>query len=413
MKILQICKKFPYPAKDGESVAILNIAAALKSVGCRIDLLAMNTTKHWVDNPMDIQKLQYYDHIYAVPVDNRLSIGGALSALVKGDSYHVSRYRNEDFARKLVEVLKTHHYDVVQMETVYLSHYVDLVRAHTDALIVLRAHNVEHEIWQRITKNTRFAPKRWYLSLLTQQLKNYELEHFNKYDFIVAISNRDMQHIKSLGYNNGTTFTPVGVKRLHSVRIPATSANGATVRVGFIGSLDWMPNLEGIHWFLNHVWPSILKSYSNVELHIAGRNTPTDIFQLHGKDRITVHGEVPDAEQFVLSCDVMIVPLFSGSGMRVKIIESMLLGRPIVTTSIGLEGIPARHEKEILIADSPNDFICQLSKLIEHPNLRLQLAQRAQQLLKEEYDLQKFATELVHAYRTHLATKRRAKETSL
>ena len=413
MKILQICKKFPYPAKDGESVAILNIAAALKSVGCCIDLLAMNTTKHWVDNPMEIQKLQYYDHIYTVPVDNRLSIGGALSALMKGDSYHVSRYRNEDFARKLVEVLQTHRYDVVQMETVYLSHYVDLVRAHTDALIVLRAHNVEHEIWQRITKNTRFAPKRWYLSILTQQLKNYELEHFNKYDFIVAISNRDMQHIKSLGYNNGATFTPVGVKRLDAVQIAPVPKRRARVRVGFIGSLDWMPNLEGIHWFLHHVWPTLLKSYRNVELHIAGRNTPDDIFQHHGKDRIYVHGEVPDAEQFVLSCDVMIVPLFSGSGMRVKIIESMLLGRPIVTTSIGLEGIPARHEREILIADTPNDFIHQLSKLIEQPTLRIELAQQAQKLLKEEYDLQKFAIALVEAYRIHLASKRSAKETSL
>ncbi len=400
MKILQLCKKFPYPPKDGESIAILNIAHAMHKLGCEMHLLAMNTTKHYVEDTRAIENLGIYSQIYTVDVDNRLKIKDAAIHLLSGDSYHIARFRSEKFGLKLKELVNQFDYDVVQMETIYLSHYVDIVKTNSNALVALRAHNIEHEIWDRITQNTRFLPKRWYIHKLTQQLKNYEVDHLNKYDFIAAISNKDLLNIKSLGYKNGAIFTPVGVD-VAGLKITRSREDQSPFKIGFIGSLDWTPNHQGIRWFIREVWPSLKEKFSDVELHIAGRNTPKSLLQ-QNVDRLFVHGEVNDAQEFVQSCHAMVVPLFSGSGMRVKIIESMTLGCPTVTTSVGLEGINAKHRKHIAIANTKEEFVKELSELIQSPVHRKRMASNAHKFILENYDNLRLVGELIHKYDMHL-----------
>ncbi len=403
MKILQLCKKFPYPTKDGESVAIINIASAMKSLGCELHLLAMNTTKHYVEDIEAIRSLDIYSEVHAVEIDNRLHIKDAAIHLLAGESYHIARFKSEEFNDKLIELLRQNDYDVVQMETVYLSHYVDTVKTHSSALISLRAHNIEHEIWDRITHNTSFLPKKWYVGKLTSQLRKYEIEHLNKYDFIAAISNKDLINIKSLGYKNGAIFTPVGVDTA-SIDFRPKEVLPDRFKIGFIGSLDWMPNLAGVQWLIREVWPALKAAYPHVELHIAGRNTPKSIRQLQG-ERLHVHGEIEDAAAFVKSCDTMVVPLFSGSGMRVKIIESMTLGCPTVTTSVGLEGINAKHRSHIAIANTKEEFISELSRLVDSPDYRQSLAQNAYHFIQENFDNLKLARELFDQYEQHIAKK--------
>ncbi len=389
--------------KDGESVAIINIASALKAMGCEMQLLAMNTSKHFVENIKAIDTLDIYSEVHAVSVDNRLNIKDAARAMIVGESYHIARFKSEEFGEKLKELLQTHSYDVVQMETVYLSHYIDIVKQYSNALISLRAHNIEHEIWDRISKNTSFVLKKWYVGKLTEQLKQYEIQHLNKYDFIVAISNKDLINIKSLGYKNGAIFTPVGVD-IEKHRFRMASGNKEAFKIGFIGSLDWMPNLAGIQWFIEEVWQTLKKDFPDVELHIAGRNTPKAIWQLES-ERLLVHGEIEDATAFVSACDAMVVPLFSGSGMRVKIIESMTLGCPTVTTSVGLEGINAKHKTHIAIANTKQEFVKELTQLIQSPDYRKRLAENAHQFIKDNFDNFKLAQELYEQYASHIKEK--------
>ena len=131
---------------------------------------------------------------------------------------------------------------------------------------------------------------------------------------------------------------------------------GEIASISFIGSLDWIPNLEGLNWFIEEVWPGIIKKNSKIKLHIAGRNTPESIRALNS-DNIIIEGEVDDAKAFINAHPIMIVPLLSGSGMRVKILEGMALSRVVISTSIGMEGIEATDKKEILKADTPQEFI--------------------------------------------------------
>ena len=145
MKILQLCKKFPYPQKDGESIAIANLSKALVKLGCEVHLLAMNTSKHYVDLENVEQETEHYSEVYAVEVDNAIRPMDALGNLIRGQSYHVSRFESEHFRRNLIKLLKKQQFDVIQLETLYLAPYLDAIREHSDAVIAMRAHNVEHE----------------------------------------------------------------------------------------------------------------------------------------------------------------------------------------------------------------------------------------------------------------------------
>lgn len=398
MRILQLCKKFPFPLKDGESIAVTNLGKALHELGCEISLLAMNTSKHKADTTRIPSELAHYKEIYTVEVDNRLKPVDALVNLFSGESYHISRFISKDFETRLISLLQTDSFDIIQLETLYLAPYLNTIRKHSNAVIAMRAHNVEHEIWERITAQSGFILKKWYLRYLTDKLKRFEMETLNEYDFLVAISERDLNKFKNLGYQNGAIASPVGID-INAYKLPAPVFHGSPARsIFFIGSLDWMPNTEGLNWFLQEVWPGVKSDHSDIEFHIAGRNTPAGLMALSG-DRLKVHGEIANAHEFIKSHQIMVVPLFSGSGMRVKILEGMALGKTIITTSLGLEGIPATHNKNILIADTAAEFIEALERCYKESDLMNSIGQNAKQFVRDHFDSLEIAQKLLESYR--------------
>ena len=196
MKILQLCKKFPYPLKDGESIAVTYMSKALNELGCELTLLAMNTVKHYYD----IQQLpSHYDHysdIRTIKIDNRLHPKDAFLNLFSDESYHIARFVSEEYRRELIQLLKKNKYNIIQLETLYLAPYIATIRQYSDAIIVMRSHNVEHEIWDRIASNTKLLPKRMYLKHLTEKLKQFEINHLNRYDIMAAITQRDLDYFR-------------------------------------------------------------------------------------------------------------------------------------------------------------------------------------------------------------------------
>ena len=396
MKILQLCKKFPYPLKDGESIAVTTLSRALRELGCQVSLLAMNTHKHFFNSNGCPEALSHYKDIFKVPVDNRVKPTEAFLNLFSRESYHIARFISPAFQRQLIEVLKNNTYDLIQLETPYLSPYIPTIRKYSDALIAMRAHNVEHEIWERIAENTAFFPKRWYLKHLARKLCRYEVEQLKQYDILVAITQRDLDFFRKLGYRKAAVVAPIGVRS--EAYQPDYDSYRRPLSLSFIGSLDWMPNQEGLQWFINQVWTSLEKKYPNLELHIAGRNTPEDLkHKLAGKN-VFVHGEVPDAHQFINNHSLMVVPLLSGSGMRAKILEGMALGRVVLTTSVGLEGIAARPGREVLVADAPEQFVSHIeSCLLQGPQLE-RMGRQACHFVASQYDSLSIARRLLDSY---------------
>nr|MBX2814431.1 glycosyltransferase family 4 protein [Saprospiraceae bacterium] len=262
--------------------------------------------------------------------------------------------------------------------------YVPFIRMHArHAIISMRAHNVEHEIWDRIAAHTSFTPKKWYIKHLSEKLKDYEISRINSYDLLVSITEKDRQLFRQLGRKGETINIPIG---LDSKGYTAKSnSDTSPLSISFIGSLDWMPNIEGLSWFLESIWPVLTPVFPSLELHIAGRNCPDWLNNL-GLRNVIVHGEVADSRDFLLQHPISIVPLRSGSGMRAKILEAMALGRVVITTTIGLEGILAQHQENLLVADDAKDFLACLRFCFQNESICQKISQNARLFIETHFD---------------------------
>ncbi len=402
MKILQLTKKFPFPLKDGESIAITNLAKAMNDLSCEVTLLSMNTKKHFFDTSKLPKDFNHYKNIHSVEIDNELKAKDAFLNLFSKESYHIARFVSEDFKNQLIHILQEESFDVIQLETLYLAPYIATIREHSNAIVAMRAHNVEHEIWERIASNTPKKLKKWYLEHLTDKLKKYEISHLNDYDLLVPITERDLQQFRDFGYKNGAKVTPIGVDQTQYD--PDYSVFEKELSISFIGSLDWMPNLEGLEWFLKEVWPKAVKEFPKLSLHIAGRNTPEWMLQME-VENIHIHGEVPCAPTFVNQHPMTLVPLLSGSGMRAKILEGMALGKVVLTTSVGLEGIDGRDKKEVLLANTSEAFLEAIRYCYEHKKDLPQIGKAAHDFVTGRYDNLEVAKRLAKVYREYLEEK--------
>jgi glycosyltransferase involved in cell wall biosynthesis len=172
--------------------------------------------------------------------------------------------------------------------------------------------------------------------------------------------------------------------------------------MSFIGSLDWMPNQEGLQWFLENVWQKLIKRFPNLSLHVAGRNTPKWMLNMNVKN-VKFHGEVPCAPTFINQHPIMVVPLLSGSGMRAKILEGMALGRVVLTTKIGLEGIGAESKKEVLVADKVDEFIDAIEYCYEKKENLYRIGHNAIEFVNQNYDNLQIANKLAVSYKSLIA----------
>ncbi len=382
MRILQVCNKFPYPPRDGGAIATLNISRAFAKIGHGVTVLAMNTTKHYF-NPMDLpEELSEEVMFHAVNIRNEVNSADAFISLILNRSYNVQRFISKQFNDKLREILKEYGpYDIVQLEGIYLAPYIRTIRAYSKAKIVLRAHNIENLIWKRKAANATTFLRKKYLSILARQLRDYETARLKDIDALVPISPIDKLEFDRMGYSGKVHVCPASYDEK---TIIASEAPAPHQSIFFLGALDWAPNVEGLEWFIHNVWRKVIGHHPDLILHIAGRNMPEKIKFLHAPN-VNVLGEVEDACQFMNMHNILIVPLFSGSGMRVKIIEGMAVGKVIITTPVGVEGISARNGEHLLIASTPEDFSKQILKCLKEKSFCEHLSLNASRFARENY----------------------------
>ena len=384
MNILQLCNKMPYPPKDGGSIAILSLSKALVELGHKVTILAMNTSKHYFsvdDIPKELKsKINFHD----VFVDTKINpLNLIINLLFSKFPYNAKRFISTKFKNKLINILKNNDYDIVQLEGLYLCPYINVVKEYSKAKVVYRAHNIEHEIWERTAAKQHNIVKKRYLKILTNRLKKFEISLINQYDAVVPITERDSIHLNKLGNDKPVHVLPTGINtnELNSVNIKNDFPS-----LFYIGALDWTPNQEGIIWFLDNIWINIFDKYKELKFYIAGRNAPQWFINKLKKKNIFYLGEIDNAYEFMASKSIMIVPLLSGSGMRIKIIEGMALGKTIISTSIGAEGINITNNENILIADNPNDFVCMIDKILNNKALFDNIGKNAINFVKNNYD---------------------------
>jgi len=240
------------------------------------------------------------------------------------------------------------------------------------------------------------GPKKQYLDLLSKRLKKFETGFLNSYDLLVPITLRDAALLIRLGNTKPVHVSQTGIET-SSLTPDFSQTEHPTIF--HIGALDWAPNQEGILWFLQNCWGYLLVKYHDLKFYIAGRNAPEWFTRkIQGKNVVFL-GEIENAHQFINSKSIMIVPLFSGSGMRIKIIEGLALGKAIVSTTIGTEGINTTNRENIMVADSKEDFIGAISELIENKPLFEKIGLNANRYIHENFDNTVIAKRLVDFYK--------------
>ncbi|OFY88017.1 MAG: hypothetical protein A3F72_08590 [Bacteroidetes bacterium RIFCSPLOWO2_12_FULL_35_15] len=394
MKILQICSKIPFPPKDGGSIAMDILTHGLIECGNEVKVLAINTPKHFINEADIDQEYKNKTSYQLVFIDTAVKPLAAFLNLFSGKSYNISRFYSKEFEKVLIELLSSQQYDVVQLETLWVAPYVETIRKHSKAKIVLRSQNVEYAIWERLAEASGNPLKKAYLKLLAKRLKKYELGMLNKYDGIATITELDAVSFKNSGCKSPIIHIPFGID---TKKYKADTSTTEFPSVFHIGAMDWMPNSDAVKWFLEKVWEKVQIQHPNVKLYLAGRNMPDWMKQLKIKN-IVVVGEVEDSHKFINSKSIMIVPLTSGGGMRVKIIEGMALGKTIISTAVGAEGIDYENNKNILIANTETEFIEALNKCISDRSFSDNMAQNAKSLVENKYDNLKICKKLSDFY---------------
>ncbi len=399
-RILFVCVRMPYPARDGGSIAMWNMISGFYHAGWEVTVMAMNTVKHFVvlkNLPEEIRRMAEF-HSVEVDTEPRLPemLGNLLFSI---KSYHVQRFHQAAFEHALTDLLKREKFDIIQCETLYMSAYVPAMRKYSQAKISLRAHNIEHEIWERRMKNETNPVKELYLDVTTRRIKKYEEGVYGSalYDVLVPITSRDATRIEKMGWKGKSSVCPSGF------HFGEKDTEGAAERpsIFYLGALDWEPNREGVRWFLKEVWPGLQKAYPAVKFYLAGRSMPADLLKWKAPGVVVV-GEVDDAQEFMASKDILISPIFSGSGMRVKLVEAMAAGKPIVATPIAVEGLGVTHGEHLFLAEEPRIFAQSIATLIERPELADHLGKQAQAYCRAKFDNLSLVKKLAEFYDTLL-----------
>lgn len=376
---MQICPRIPFPPHDGGAIAMYDVVSNLSELGHQVTVLAINTPKHF--QPANV--LEDKARLIPVFVDTSLSVWDAIRNLFKPIPYNLERFISPEVEARLTQLLQHETFDVIQIEGLFVAYYVDVIRKICKTPVVLRAHNVEYLIWERLAWNESNALKKAYIKYLAKGIKRFETEYINKFDAIAAITEQDKTRFEEMGAKSRIEFIPAGVEVSRFRKNPKIQPKKHSMFI--LSSLNWMPNLEGINWFLEHVWKPVSEKLPDLELHIAGKDAPDYLLKLNWPN-VYVHGFVPSAADFMQHYDLMLVPLLSGSGMRIKIIEGMALGKCIISTGIGSEGINCISEENILICDEPDAWIDRIVEYYEGKLCHGNIGKKAEQLITDIYD---------------------------
>lgn len=388
----------PFPLFDGGALSIYNTAMGLVNQDIDVKVFAINTPKCNVDIKKIPNKFRTDTKFEFCKVDTRINFAKAFLNIFSGRSYFVERFYSKRFNAHLIRILKSEKFDIIQIEHLYMCLYLDTLRKHSKAKIILRPQNVESQVWSRFLRNKVNFFKSIYLQMATNRLLIFEKRVTKKVDGIIAISSQDAKILKSFSPNTPLIDIPMGIDYNKIVECNLAQQYANFPMFYHLGSMDWFPNMQGIKWFVSEVFPSVLKKYPDFKLRIAGKKMPDWLYK-NQSNNLIIDGEVSDAFKYQENMAIMIVPLLSGGGIRIKIIEGMSLGKTIISTSIGAEGIPYTDKKNILIADNKEEFVKQIGKCFNSKKLCEDIGSEALTLAKQNFDLSNTAKKMIWFYK--------------
>lgn len=386
--ILIVTNRAPWPLHDGGAMAMHQLILGYKEEGWRVHLLAMNTMRHRVEETTLAEAYNGLDSITIAPFDNRLRPARLLrNLLTSREPEHADRFYDVAFEQILLDTVQRIQPNAIQFESLFLTSYVPMLRRVSGARLILRLHNIEHQIWDRATAAAKGA-KRLYLRNLVQRMKRFEQQAWNHYDLLLPITSDDAQAVVASGCKTPLHFTPYGINTAAQELAPFLAATNRPFRFYHLGAMDWLPNREAVAWFIREAWPRVRAVQQNAEFHFAGRKLEPG-FGAPLLQGVFNHGAVEDAAAFIAGMDALVVPLRAGGGIRVKILEAMIAAKVVVATSIGIQGIDAVPGEHFFLANTTEEFATAVTRLVENPEEATRIANQAQMLVQDVYDAEK------------------------
>jgi glycosyltransferase involved in cell wall biosynthesis len=399
LKILILTHRVPFPQNGGYPIVVFNTIKGLVNLGHDVSLVALNAKKNHENHRPDddlLSKINY--RAYDIDID--VSVFDVAVNLFSKTSFNIDRYYDPEFEKLLIRELRNTAYDIIQFEGLLVSLYFSSVRKHSKAKLIYRAHNLENQVWQRLAQQKSDPFKKSYLKMHAKRIKNYELQQLNKFDAIAVFTSQDKSTMIDYGTKIPIEVLPVGIRlELYNADYSKTEFPS----LFFLGSLDWLPNREGIEWFLDNFYKDLTEGELPVKLYVAGNDIPEKFDDYEALGKIFIQGEVDDALEFVNSKSIMIVPLLSGGGMRVKIVEGMAMQKCIISTSLGAEGINFEDGKNILIANNVDEFYRAIKRCIVDEDYCKQIGYNARKLIEEQHDINVVTQNLVEFYKAQIS----------
>lgn len=387
MKILVIVHKPPFPRIDGGCMATAQLISGLESQGIDYKLALIETRKHpfsLADFPKEIGE--------KVVLHQRISTSGLMTNIKalfnRHHSIFTARFFNSEFAQKLIEYCQTETPDIIHFESLYAAVYFNVLREKLKVKFVLRSHNVEHQLWLDRLSHSQFV-KKWILKPQIEKLKAEELETLANVDGIVTIARNEVDFVSEHKLQTPVIWIPSG-KELQ--------ASSSTYGNDFfhLGAMDWEPNLQGLRWFIDHVWSKYPEKEKNV-LHLAGKALLPNEFVERG---VKNHGTVVSSQQFMIDHGIMVIPLFEGSGLRIKIIEAGSLGTPIIATSKAVEGIGLSPGVHFLEANNAESFNTAMLLLSNDVSLRRKIGEALRIFVEQNFNQHDLNRKLIEFYKS-------------
>ena len=384
MKVLVIGNRVPCPLKDGGAIATYNMLLGLSQLGVEIHFITLNTKKHFVEADTIQKAFSFCKVVKTYEIDTSLSVFKALLNLFSKRSYHIDRFTDPGFTQLIQSTIDQEQFDLIHFESLFITQYVQWLQTQKGAGLdsipcVYRSHNIEYKIWELLAQTTNNPIKRWYLKLLAKRLKTFETSISKRFEAIVCISPIDLKDCQTWGLKAKLLQLPGGIIAHDATTI---SPNDNLYHLAY---MNWMPNQEAMEWFQSEVWPIVHKQHPSVHFYMAGKGMPDRYFKWN-TTHFHVQGEVESANEFAKDKGILVVPLNSGSGIRMKTIEAMMEGKAVVTTVIGANGLNIEKDKDCLIAHDAPSFAEALSQLILNSELRTEIAKNGQLTALKNYE---------------------------
>jgi polysaccharide biosynthesis protein PslH len=333
-----------------------------------------------------------YDRIVSLNKGKGYKLQNILRGIVGPTPVTVLNYFEPQSESRLAGVLASSRFDTLQMEGIHLSRYLAVIKAApTSPAVVVDWHNIESELMWRYSENAPSWPKRLVAKRTARLLERAELRLLERCDVHTVASEREKEKLLALCpfarvhvVPNGVDtkyFSPSGIDATHPSTEPATWHQNLL----FVGSMDYHANIDAVTSFARRIWPEIAKRHPKLKFVIVGRNPPQEVRRLES-ERVRVTGTVEDVRPFYGSALAVVVPLRIGSGTRLKILEAMAAGVPVVATRLGAEGIAVKHDVHVLLADTDTEISAAIDQVAISPQTRHRLVLAARQLVETRYD---------------------------